>query len=93
MVLTIINTVVGIIGIIVGVIGWKSLSTAIKIKNEIKANTVQQAQIINNGMDSFAVIKLTEETTKQELVKIIEEIQLKMDKKIEDSKVEIVRLI
>lgn len=73
-----INTGVGIIGIVVGIIGWKSLSTATKIKNTIKADkaaTVQQAQVINNGLDSYAVIRLTRETTKEELQKVIADLQ------------------
>ena len=73
-----INTGVGIIGIVVGIIGWKSLSTATKIKNTIKADkaaTVQQAQVINNGLDSYAVIRLTRETTKEELQKAIADLQ------------------
>ena len=73
-----INTGVGIIGIVVGIIGWKSLSTAAKIKNTIKADkaaTVQQAQVINNGLDSYAVIRLTRETTKEELQKAIADLQ------------------
>ena len=73
-----INTGVGIIGIVVGIIGWKSLSTATKIKNTIKADkaaTVQQAQVIKNGLDSYAVIRLTRETTKEELQKAIADLQ------------------
>ena len=73
-----INTGVGIIGIVVGIIGWKSLSTATKIKITIKADkaaTVQQAQVINNGLDSYAVIRLTRETTKEELQKAIADLQ------------------
>ena len=73
-----INTGVGIIGFVVGIIGWKSLSTATKIKNTIKADkaaTVQQAQVINNGLDSYAVIRLTRETTKEELQKAIADLQ------------------
>ena len=73
-----INTGVGIIGIVVGIIGWESLSTATKIKNTIKADkaaTVQQAQVINNGLDSYAVIRLTRETTKEELQKAIADLQ------------------
>lgn len=74
---TIINTGVGIIGIIVGIIGWKSLTTAIKIRNTVKGahdSTIQQAQIINNGLDSYAVIKLSKETTQAELAEIVKRI-------------------
>jgi len=33
-----------------------------------------KAQIINNGMDSYAVIKLSRETTQEELKTVIEQI-------------------
>lgn len=71
------NTIVGIIGIIVGIIGWKSLDTAIKIKNSVSANNgakVQQAQIIHNGLEDYAVIKLAKETTKEDIEKILKTI-------------------
>ena len=71
----IVGAVVGVIGIIVGLIGLKSVSTAIKIKNSIKANTVQQAQVIHNGLDDYAVIRLSRETTQDELKKVIESLQ------------------
>ena len=51
------------IGIAVGIIGWKSLSAS-KIKNKAKATdsaTIQQAQTINNGLSSVDVINLTED--------------------------------
>lgn len=70
-----INTGVGIIGIIVGIIGWRSLSTATKIKNSVKADVVQQAQVIHNGLDDYAVIRLSRETTQEELKKVIETLQ------------------
>ena len=85
-----INTSVGVVGIVVGIIGWRSLSAATKIKNSIKANTVQQAQVINNGLDSYAVIRLSRETTKEELVSIVESLELtshKIDELKEDMKV------
>ncbi|WP_373482002.1 hypothetical protein [Acetobacterium sp.] len=74
--ITIVGIIVGAIGIIVGVIGWKSLSTANKIRNQasdINNSTIQQAQTItvNNGLDNYAVIKLSKETTMEELRKII----------------------
>ena len=71
-----INTGVGIIGIIVGIIGWKSLSAATRIKNSVKAENVQQAQIIHNGLDDYAVIRLTKETTQEELERILKDLQL-----------------
>ena len=71
-----INTGVGVIGIIVGIIGWKSLSAATRIKNTIKAENVQQAQIIHNGLDDYAVIRLTKETTQEKLERILKDLQL-----------------
>ena len=70
-----INTIVGVIGIIVGVIGWRNLSAAMKIKNSVKADTVQQAQIIQNGLDAYAVVRLSRETTQEELKRVIETLQ------------------
>lgn len=76
---TFLNTGVGIIGIIVGIIGWRSLRNSIEIKNSINNvnnSTVQQVQTLNlnNGLDSYAVIKLSKETTKEELVSLVEQI-------------------
>lgn len=93
------NTIVGVIGIIstvigiiVGIIGGKSLTTAIKIKNNVKADTVQQAQVINNGLDNYAVIKLSQDTTREELEKIVKDLREETDKKIAENRIEIVRL-
>jgi len=63
----IIGGVIGLIGIVVGIIGWKSISTAIKIRNYFRDSTIQQAHIIQNGLDSYAVIKLATETAKEEI--------------------------
>ena len=73
-----INTAIGIIGIVVGIIGWRSLSAATKIVNKVEAKNidqVQNAQVINNtnGLDSYAVIRLTRDTTKDELHRIIDD--------------------
>ena len=73
-----INTAIGIIGIVVGIIGWRSLSAATKIVNKVEAKNidqVQNAQVINNtnGLDSYAVIRLTRDTTKDELQRIIDD--------------------
>ena len=73
-----INTAIGIIGIVVGIIGWRSLSAATKIVNKVEAKNidqVQNAQVINNtnGLDSYAVIRLIRDTTKDELQRIIDD--------------------
>ena len=70
---TLINTIVGIVGIIctitgiiLSIIGKKTLDAANSIKNEcIIANSsnVQQAQTINNnGLDNYTVIHLAQDT-------------------------------
>ncbi len=69
-----VDTIVGVVGVIVGIIGLKSISVANKIKNTVNAKTVQQAQIINNGLDNYAVIRLAKDTTKDELERIIAEL-------------------
>jgi len=73
----IVGILVGIIGIIVGCIGAKSLSIANKNTNKIgiiKNGTVNQAQVINNGLDSYAVIKIAKDTTQEELKEIASKI-------------------
>ena len=91
---TMLNTIVGVVGIIVGIIGaiigiigWKSLATATKISNRAKANngsTVQQAQIIHNGLDDYAVIRLSRETTQEELQRLVASLQLVTEKEIKE---------
>lgn len=95
----IINTIIGIIGIIVGVIGGKSLHAAMKLKNvakDIQNSTIQQAQTItvnnNNGMDTYAVIKLSKETTQEELEKIVTQIN-QTKNKIEQTETKLVQKI
>lgn len=73
-----INTAVGLIGIIVGLIGVKNIYDAKKIFNSVKAGdnaNIQQAEVIYNGLDNYAVIKLSKEATKEELEKVISEMQ------------------
>jgi hypothetical protein len=75
----IVGIIVGIIGAVVGIVGWNSLSTAMEMKNRAKADngaSVQQAQTIHNGIDSYAVIRLSRDTTQQELARLVKEIQL-----------------
>jgi hypothetical protein len=74
--ITTVGIIVGVIGILVGIIGWKSLSTANQINNQasnISGSTIQQAQTItvNNGLDTYAIIKLSKETTQQELIDVV----------------------
>lgn len=75
--ITLIGIGVGVIGIIVGIIGGKSLKTVNEIKNNannLNNSIVQQAQTItvNNGLDKYAVIKISKETTQEELLEIVE---------------------
>ena len=64
---------VGLIGVIVGIIGCFNISKANKIKTEnITGSTINQAEtlIVNNGVDTYAVIKIAKETTQEELKNI-----------------------
>lgn len=80
---TTLNTLVGIIGIvstiigiIVGIIGEKSLYEATKINNKAKADngaTVQQAQSIYNGLSAPDVIDITERTVTEKTRSIRQE--------------------
>jgi hypothetical protein len=79
--LTIAKNILDVVGIVVGIIGGIELHTANKIKNIVKNvnnSTIQQAQTITihneNGMDTWAVIKLSRETTQEELQKELKEI-------------------
>ena len=66
----IISLIVGVVGVVVGIIGCCCLTKANKLKaKEIHDSTINQAEtlIVHNGMDSYAVIKLATETTKEEL--------------------------
>lgn len=72
------SLLVGIIGVVVGVIGCMSLTKANKLKVEqINNSTINQAEtlIVNNGMDSYAVIKLAKETTRDELKGIVNSLE------------------
>lgn len=83
-----INTGVGVIGIVVGIIGWKSLTTATKINNKAKADngaSIQQAQTINNGLDSYAVIRLSKDTTQEELVRLVKELNVASKNDVNDA--------
>lgn len=65
--------VVGIIGVIVGIIGCLCITKANEIKaKEINNSVINQAEtlIVQNGVDTYAVIKLAQDTTKEELKSI-----------------------
>lgn len=71
-VIGIIGIIVGILGIVLSGIGIKCLMIANSNKiQQVKDSNIQQAQIINNGLDTYAVIKLTKETTQEELENLI----------------------
>ena len=57
------SLIVGVVGAVVGIIGCLNLS---------KANKIAQAEtlIVNNGVDTYAVIKIAKETTQEELKNI-----------------------
>lgn len=71
----IIGIIVGILGIVLSGIGIKCLMIANSNKiQQAKDSNIQQAQIINNGLDTYAVIKLTKETTQEELRGVVKRI-------------------
>ena len=73
-----IGILVGVVGLFVGMVGLKCLNKA-KNDNSVSSCTssnIQQAQIINNGLDSYAVIKITRETTQEELQKLVQNLDL-----------------
>ena len=89
----IISLIVGVVGAVVGIIGCFCLTKANKLKaKNVHDSTINQAEtlIVNNGMDSYAVIKLAAETTKEELNGItdtlsattldVEKLRLEIDK-------------
>lgn len=71
----IIGIVSTIVGIIVGIIGWKSLNKA----NQIHATSIdnspitqgENVTIINNGNDTYAIMKIARDTTRDELSEIV----------------------
>lgn len=67
--------IVGVIGVVVGIIGCMNLSKANQIKaKNITGGTINQAEtlIVNNGVDTYAVIKIAKETTQEELKGVAE---------------------
>ena len=48
-------------------------------------SSIQQAQTINNGLDSYAVIRLSKDTTQEELIRLIKEINLASKKDVESA--------
>ena len=67
--------IVGIIGVVVGIIGCFNLAKANQIKaKSISGGTINQAEtlIVNNGVDTYAVVKIAKETTQEELKGVID---------------------
>jgi len=83
----IISIALGVVGIIVGIIGCLNLSKANKLTSkEITDSTIQQAEsitTINYGADTYAMIKIAKDVSKEEMEKIIEQV-LKAQNEIED---------
>lgn len=76
--ITWLNTGVGIVGIVVGIIGLKNICYAKRIVNKFTASdnaTIQQATVIHNGLDGYEVVKLSEETTKSIIKEVVEELK------------------
>lgn len=66
----IISLIVGVVGVVVGIIGCCCLTKANKLKvEEINNSTINQADtlIVNNGVDTYAVIKIAKDITQEEL--------------------------
>ena len=73
--LGLLGLIVGVIGVVVGIIGCFNLSKANKIKaKKISGGTINQAEtlIVNNGVDTYAVIKIAKETTQEELKDVVD---------------------
>lgn len=69
------SLVVGIIGVAVGIIGCFCLSKANKLRAKgIYNSTINQADtmIVNNGADTYAVIKIAKDVTQEELRSVTE---------------------
>lgn len=69
-----INTIVGIIGIAVGIIGWNSLKAATEINNKAKAgkgSTINQGNTYNYGVSEETVRLITKDMTKEEMCRLI----------------------
>ena len=76
MLLTSINTLVGIVGIVVGIIGIININYAKKIINSninINNSNVQKASVINNGLSNCDVIDISQKQAKSVAEKIIDE--------------------
>lgn len=69
------SLIVGVVGAVVGIIGCLNLSKANKISAKCITNSkITQAEtlIVNNGVDTYAVIKIAKETTQEELKNIVD---------------------
>lgn len=65
-----IGLIASVIGVVVGIIGLRCLSKANSIKaRNITSSSINQAEtlIVNNGPDTYAVIKIAKDVTQQEL--------------------------
>lgn len=69
------SLIVGIVGVVVGMIGCFCLSKSNKLRaKEIRDSTINQADtmIVNNGADTYAIIKIAKDVTQEELRSITE---------------------
>ena len=69
------SLIVGVVGAVVGIIGCLNLSKANKIAAKCITNSkITQAEtlIVNNGVYTYAVIKIAKETTQEELKNIVD---------------------
>ena len=65
------SLIVGVVGAVVGIIGCLNLSKANKIAAKCITNS-KITLIVNNGVDTYAVIKIAKETTQEELKNIVD---------------------
>ena len=68
-----VNNIVGIIGAVVGIIGIKNMRDAKNIMNSIQTIIKTDVKIVKNGLDSYTMIKLSEDTARKEATKVIGE--------------------
>lgn len=71
----ILGLIVGVIGAVASIIGCVCLSKANKLKaRDISNSTINQTDtmIVNNGADTYAIIKIAKDVTQEELKSISE---------------------
>ena len=68
------NTGVGVIGIVVGIIGWRSIQAATEINYSVKAgegSTIHQGGTYNYGVGDDTVRLITKDMTREEMCRLM----------------------